>query len=103
MALSQIPAWESDIALSLQGPLHELPKKVVNFLLKFDGEGNVFATEHIRRYESILRLFNVIYEDVACKLFPFTFEGKASLWFYFLPLNLISSWLEFKNVVTNSF
>ena len=103
MVLSQIPAWESNTALSLQGPLHELSKKEVDILSKFDGEGNVSITEHIRRYESILCLFNVIHEDVACIFFPFTFEGKDSLWFYFLPLNLISSWLEFKNVVTNSF
>ena len=81
--------------LSLQGPLHDLPKKVVDILLKLDGEGNVSVTEHIRRYESILHLFNVIHAYVACRLFPFTFEGKASLWFYFLPLN--SGWLEFKS------
>ena len=103
MDFSQIPTWESDTVLILEGPLHELPKKAVDILLKFDGEGNVFVTEHIRRYKSILHLFNVMQEDDACILFPFTFEGKDSLWFYFLPLNLISSWLEFKNVVTNSF
>ena len=72
-------------------------------LPKFNGEGNVSVAEHIRRYESILRLFNVIHKDVACRLFSFTFEGKASLWFYFLPLNSISSWLEFKNVFRDSF
>ena len=48
-------------------------------------------------------LFNLIHEYVACKLFSFTFEGKASLWFYFLPLNSISSWLKFKNVFRDSF
>ena len=103
MALSQIPAWDSDIALNLQGPLHELHKNEVDILLKFDGEGNVSLTEHIRRYEYILCLFNVIHEDVACILFSITFESKDSLWFYFLPLNSISSWLEFKKFFIDSF
>ena len=79
MALSQIPTWDFDTTLSLQGPLHELPKKEVDIFPKFDGEGNVSVTDHNRRYESILCLFNVIHDDVACKLFPFTFEGKASI------------------------
>ena len=83
--------------LSLQGPLHELPKKAVDILPKFNGESNVSIAKHIRRYESILCLFNVIHEDVAYRFFPFNFEGKASLQLYFLPLNPISSWLEFKN------
>ena len=78
MAHSHISAWESNTELNLHGPLHELPRKEVAFLPKFDGEGNITTLEHIRKYESILRLLDITYEDVVCRLFPFTFKGKVS-------------------------
>ena len=78
MAHFHIPAWESNTALNLHGPLHELPRKEVAFLPKFDGEGNITALEHIRKYEYVLHLLDITYEYVVCRLFPFAFEGKVS-------------------------
>ena len=75
---SHIPGWESNTALNLHGPLHELPRNKVAFLPNFNDEGNITALEHIRKYESALHLLDITYEDVVCRLFPFTFEGKVS-------------------------
>ena len=86
---SHIPAWESNNPLGLQGPLHELPRNAVDILPKFDGEGNASANEHIRKYESIICLLNVVYKDVVCRLFPLTFEGKDFCWFNFFPIHSI--------------
>ena len=44
----------------------------------FNGEGNITSLEHVRKYEYVLRLLDIQYEDVVCMLFPFTFEGKVS-------------------------
>ena len=93
---SHIPQWESNIALNLHGPLDELPRKVVAILPNFDGEGNITTLEHIRKYESVLRLLDIQHEYVVCTLFPFTFEGKVSNWYYVLPINTIHGWSDFK-------
>ena len=56
MSHSHIPTWESNNAPSLQGPLHELPRKAVDLLPRFNAEGNGSANENIRKYESIICL-----------------------------------------------
>ena len=61
MSHFQIHAWESNTALNLHGPLHELLRKAITFLPKFDGEGKITTLEHIRTYESILRLIDIQY------------------------------------------
>ena len=61
MASTQIPTWESTFSLSLQGPLDELPRKAVDLLPKFNGDGNDLSIEHIRKYESIICLLNIVY------------------------------------------
>ena len=103
MSHSQIPAWKSNMALSLLGPLHELPRKEVTFLPKFDGEGNITTLEHIRKYESVLRLLYIQYEDVVCRTFPFTFEGKVSKWYYVLPINTTHGWSNFKRIFQSAY
>ena len=60
-----------------------------SFLPKFDDEGTITALEHIRKYEYVLRLLDIQYEDVVCRIFPFTFEGKVSYWYFVLPMNTI--------------
>ena len=98
-----IPTWESNTALNLNGPLHELPRKVVAILPNFDGEGNITTLEHIIKYESILCLLNITYEDVVCRLFPFTFEGKVSYWYYFFPIHTFHGWSDFKRVLQSAY
>ena len=103
MTSAQIPAWEFNNALSLQGPLHELPRKGVDLLPRFKGEGNASANEHIRKYESIICLLNVVHEDVVCRLFPLTLEGKDFCWFNVLPIHSVHNWSQFKKLFENSF
>ena len=98
---SHILAWESNIALSLQGPLHDLPQKAVDLLPKFNGEGNALANEDIRKYESIIYLFNVVYKDIVCKLFPLTFEGKDFCRLNVLLVHSIHNWSQFKRLFEN--
>ena len=43
-----------------------------------------------------LRLLDVKHEDVVCILFPYTFLGKASTWFFSLVVGSIASWRQFE-------
>ena len=103
MSHSHIPTWESNNAPSLQGPLHELTRKAVDLLSKFDGEWNASANEHIKKHESIICLLNVVYEDVVCRLFPITFKGKDFCWFNVFPTHSVHNWLQFKRLFENAF
>ena len=49
------------------------------------------------------RLRNVIHKDVFCRLFPYTFEGKASTWYFALEAGSISSWDVFAEFFTQKF
>ena len=97
MTSTQILAWESNNALSLQGPLHELPRKAVVLLPRFKGEGSASANENIGKYESIICLLNIVHEDVVCKLFPLTLKGKAFYWFNVFPIHSVHNWSQFKS------
>ena len=98
MASTQILAWEFNSTLSLQRPLHELPRKAVDLYSKFNGEGNSLAIEHIRKYESIICLLNVVHEDVVYRLFPLTLKGKDFCSFNVLPIHTIHNWSQFKKM-----
>ena len=53
-------------------------------------------SQHIRKYDFLLFLLDIQYEDVVCRLFPFTFEGKVSNLYFVLPVNNIHGWSNFK-------
>ena len=42
-------------------------------------------------------------EDVVCKLFPYTFKGKASTWYFSLLESSITSWNQFKTAFLDKF
>ena len=50
-----------------------------------------------------VRLLNVDHEDVVCQLYPYTFEGKASTWYFSLTAGSITSWNEFELDFMNKF
>ena len=43
-----------------------------------------------------LKLMNVEHEDVVCRLFPHTLQGKATKWFFNLTPGSITSWDKFE-------
>ena len=48
-------------------------------------------------------LMSVQDENVVCRLFPYTFEGKASTWYFSLPQRYITSWNEFQTTFLEKF
>ena len=50
-----------------------------------------------------LNLVNVGHEDVICRLFPYTLEGKATKCFFNLALKSITSWQKFEEEFITQF
>ena len=46
---------------------------------------------------------NVQHEDVVCRIFPYTFEKSASMWYFNLPVGFITSWMKFQKDFLDKF
>ena len=50
-----------------------------------------------------MNLLDVQYEDVVCILFPYTFEPKASPWYFSLQVDSIANWDGFEKAFLGKF
>ena len=80
----------------IPGPTHPLPKKPQKFLPKYDPDDDVLPEHHIKQFMDALKLMNAEHEDVVCRLFPHTLQGKATKWFFNLAPGSITSWKKFE-------
>ena len=83
-------------AILIIGQLHKLPKNPEKWLPRFNPDDRIPAEDHIKSYTQAIRLRNVIHEDVVCRLFPYSFEGQASTWYFYLEVASINSWKQFE-------
>jgi hypothetical protein len=84
MANQNNPAipWLDQDVMVVPGPQHPLPKHLEKWLPKFDPDSKKSAKDHIKKFMLSIRLLSVEHEDVVCRLFPYTFEGNASTWYF---------------------
>ena len=83
--------WLAVDAIAVPSAQHPLPKHPEKFLPKFDPNNDVTPEDHIKQFMLSLRLMDAQHEDVVCKLFPYTFVGQASTWFFNLAAGSIAS------------
>ena len=76
--------WLAVDAVALPEIQHSFPKHPKKLLPKFDPDNDVSPKDHIKEFMLSLRLLDVQHEDVVCRLFPYTFVGQASTWFFSL-------------------
>ena len=50
-----------------------------------------------------IQTLNVQHEDMVCQLFPLTFEGKTSTWYFSLVQGSITNWAEFNKSFLDKF
>jgi len=50
-----------------------------------------------------VRLRNVEHEDIMCRLFPYTFEGNSSMWYFSQQPQIIVSWDMFETFFLEKF
>ena len=97
------PTWRERTPLNLDAPLHDLPKHPERVLPKFDPGEGVSTEDHLKRFYMDLNILNVDYEYVVCILFQYTFEPKASSWYFSLQSNSIVNWDAFEKAFLGKF
>ena len=86
--------------VSILGDQHRLPKNPEKWLPKYNLDDKIPMEVHMKNFMQSIRLRNVIHEDVVCILFPYTFEGKDSTWYFSLEGGSIQSWDAFSEHFT---
>ena len=77
--------------ISVLGDQDIFPKNLEKWLPKFNLDDKIPTKDHIKYFMQAMRIRNVIHEDMVCRLFPYTFEGKASTWYFSLEDSFIPS------------
>lgn len=70
--------WLLQDALEIPGRQHCLLRHQKKLLPKFNPDSKEPVEDHIQKFMLANHLMSVQAEDVVCRLFPYTFEGKAS-------------------------
>ena len=78
--------------LAISGPQNPLPKNPNRLLPKFDPDNDILPKTHLDKFMLAMNIMNVQHEDVACRLFCLTLQGKASSLFFNLLFGPITSW-----------
>lgn len=79
--------WMTQGLLTLPVNLHRLPKHLEKLVTKYDPTKKVKAQDHIDYFYFHLQMSEVCFDDISCRLFPYTLEGRASVWYHSLPPN----------------
>jgi hypothetical protein len=95
--------WLDQDVVAVLGAQHPLPKHPEKWLRKFDLDSKQIAEDHIKKFVLAIRLHNVKHEDVVCRLFPYTFKGNASTWYFSQQPHTIVSWEKFESFFLEKF
>jgi hypothetical protein len=82
---------------------HPLPKHLEKWLPKFDPYLKQSTEDHIKKFMLVAILWNVKQEDVVFRLFPYTFEGNPSTWYFSQQPHTIVSWFKFETCFLEKF
>jgi len=82
---------------------HPLPKHPMKLLPIFNPDVKQLVEDHVKQFIMKVRWLNVRHEDVVCRHFPYTYAGKASMWYFSLSQGSIRSWIDFQTNFLNKF
>ena len=100
--MANIP-WLSPNSFDIPKNIHPFPRCVEKVLSRIDPDKKKLAEDHVNKFMLAIRLLNVEHEDIVCKLFPFTFEGKYSTWYLSLTPRSIHNWEYFQATFLGKF
>ena len=66
--------------------------------VKFDGEGEILAQEHVLQFTYNCSDNEILDQDVLCRLLAFTFKGRVKEWFVTLPFSSVHSCKHFLDI-----
>jgi hypothetical protein len=95
--------WLDQYVMAVLGPQHPFPKHPEKWIHKFDLDLKQSVEDHINKFMLVVRLQSVEHEDVVCRLFPYTFEGNASTWYFVQQLQTIISCDKFEPYFLETF
>jgi hypothetical protein len=95
--------WLDQDVVVVPGPQHPLSKHPKKWLPKFNPNSKQIVEDHIKKFMLAIRLRSVEHEDVVCRLFPYTFEGNASTWYFSQQPHTIVSWDRFETYFLEKF
>ena len=94
--------WITIDVISILGTSHPFPEHPQKFFTKYDPCDGALPKYHIKKFMIALNLMNVEHEDVVCRLFPHTIEGKAKFFFFNLDPRSITSCKNLKRHLWHS-
>lgn len=97
------PNWLKGSPVAIAGQPNALPKNSGLYMPKYVHGSLVTAKEHVQRFRNVLSILRVEHEDVACALFPATFDEHAHHWFDTLPAGSITYWDQMEQAFVNQF
>ena len=87
-----------DSPISLQPPLHDLPKNPDKFSPRYIYKESRIVEEHTKVFKEIYNRKQVQHEDVVIRLFPYTFGEIAFQWHVHLAPTCITNWTSFEGL-----
>lgn len=78
---ANIPWLDQDVVV-VPGLQHALPEHPEKILPNFSPDRKDYTDDHINTFMLVVKLMNVKFECIVCGLFPYTFEGRASTWYF---------------------
>ena len=87
--------WLRRITVVIPGIQHPLPTHPDKLLPKFNPDNKEPAENHIDNFILVVQTLNVEHEYVVFHLFPLTFEGNESTWYFSLVQGSITNWVDF--------
>jgi hypothetical protein len=98
--MAEVPRipWRTPRAFNVPRNQHDLLKNPNKWLPKFNPESKETPDDHIDKFMLVVNLRDIEHGDVACILFPYTFEGEASTWYFSLQANSITNWDTFEDL-----
>lgn len=88
---------DQDLDQMTQGPLtlfcilDKMSRHSENLLTKYDLEKSIKLEDHLENFYLHLQTLEVGHDDVACRLFPCTLEGRAVVWYHSLQKILVGT------------
>ena len=71
--------WMTEGPLDPLGALHKMPKRAEIINIKFNHDSIVKAKDHLENFYLQLQTLEVRYDEVACRFFPCTLDGRAAV------------------------
>ena len=70
---------------------------------KFDRGKGVSSEDYLNFFYLVVNLLNIEHGDFLCILFLYTFDPRASSWYFSLQANSIENWDGFETVLISKF